>query len=592
MTIDTASKRNEKYIRRLLGPLFRFWQKHQWLLISALWIIALYLGFVGLSKYTDSLGQDLSVQDLFYLLLQLITLESGAVTSPPPWELEVARFSLPALAAFTAVQALALLFKERAQLISLRFIRDHIVVCGLSQKGFLLARGFLEAGDKVVVIELDEDNDLIEQCKARGAIVIMGDAADRTLLQQAVIQRSRGLLAVCDDDGTNAEIAVQAQQVLASKKRAPLTCIVHIVDPLLCDLLREKEISRDGFPALRLELFNIYQRGAQLMWESFPIESATQSSPDSDPHLLVVGLGNLGENVVIHAARSWYMQHPLGDHQLRITVIDHQAQARCEALTVRYPKLASSCALRPLSMDVSSPEFYHADFLQEVGGGSTVNAVYICLDHESLALSAALTLLQHLKDSAALIAVRMPEETGLGSLLSGQQESTGSFGSIHAFGLLERTCTPDLLWGGTHEILAQALYKEYARLGAHVDVRTWDQLSRQEKESNRLQVDRIGEILSAVEYAISPLTDWGNPIEFSSSEIETMARCEHEHWCEDLRRKGWSYAPQKKNPKKKTHPALLAWEDLPEVDKEKNRNPVREIPELLASVGFTIDRTG
>jgi hypothetical protein len=69
-----------------------------------------------------------------------------------------------------------------------------------------------------------------------------------------------------------------------------------------------------------------------------------------------------------------------------------------------------------------------------------------------------------------------------------------------------------------------------------------------------------------------------------------MARMEHERWYEELRLDGWTYAPGPKNPSVKTHPDLVSWEALPDLEKEKNRVTVRELPGFLARAGFQIYR--
>jgi voltage-gated potassium channel Kch len=581
-----------------LYTLTRALQGRSWILIGALWVTALALGYAGLLRYSESVGYPRTVRDLFYLLLQLVTLESGAVTGAVPWELEIARFALPALAAITVIQALAVLFHEQVQLLSLRTIRGHIVICGLSRKGLLLAKGFLESAQRVVIIELDEANDFIEQCKARGAIVLTGDATDRSILEQAATHRARCLIAVCDDDGINAEIAVQAQAISASRSHTPLTCIVHIVDPQLCDLLREKEIASAEFDSLRLELLNIFFRGAKLMWESFTNSQERAVYAGKPPRVLVVGLGKLGENLVIHATRSWQRTDSQHDGRLQVTVVDREADWKCEALRVRYPQLEKYCDLKPNALDVKSPEFYGATFFNQPPGEVDLDAAFICLDDDSLGLSVGLTLLRHLRDSHVPIFVRMKEHAGLAYLLRTAPDSDSAFRNLHAFGLLDRTCTPDLLLGGTHEVLARALHEEYVR-SQEVERSDetvaqpipWDHLPEETKESNRRQVDHLGAMLKAVGCTIAPLMDWGaEPLQFSEDEIEVMARLEHERWCADQVRHGWKFAPGKKDIQNRTHPDLLPWENLPEPEKEKNRIPSRELPALLTRVGFSVVR--
>jgi hypothetical protein len=119
----------------------------------------------------------------------------------------------------------------------------------------------------------------------------------------------------------------------------------------------------------------------------------------------------------------------------------------------------------------------------------------------------------------------------------------------------------------------------------------WDNLPERIKESNRRQADHIGLKLKAIGCGISPLRDWEAPkFEFTSQQIEVMARMEHERWSQERRSAGWRYAPGERDRVRKTHPSLVDWGALPDSEKDKNRITVRELPHLLASAGFEIYR--
>jgi hypothetical protein len=54
-------------------------------------------------------------------------------------------------------------------------------------------------------------------------------------------------------------------------------------------------------------------------------------------------------------------------------------------------------------------------------------------------------------------------------------------------------------------------------------------------------------------------------------------------------RAGWKFGPVK-DIQKKISPALIPWEELPDEEKEKDRNFVRKLPAFLADAGFQILR--
>ena len=106
-----------------------------------------------------------------------------------------------------------------------------------------------------------------------------------------------------------------------------------------------------------------------------------------------------------------------------------------------------------------------------------------------------------------------------------------------------------------------------------------------------MQADHISLQLSRIQCEIIPQMDWdSSPFEFSADEIEKMAIMEHIRWMDERILQKWKYTKGPKNIKRKRTPHLVSWENLPEEMKDLNRATVREIPALLATVGFEIQR--
>ena len=61
------------------------------------------------------------------------------------------------------------------------------------------------------------------------------------------------------------------------------------------------------------------------------------------------------------------------------------------------------------------------------------------------------------------VVVRMAQDAGLAVLLRDVDAGSERFRDLRAFGLLDRTCHPDQVLRGTHEILARAIHEEYLR---------------------------------------------------------------------------------------------------------------------------------
>ena len=578
--------------------LHHWWQDIKWPILIAMAIFSLALGYIGFARYAATHGETPSALDLLYQTLQLVSMNSGLVPGPINWQLQVARFLIPALTVYTALSAIALIFSEQMQVFKLWRIKEHVIICGLGRKGALLVEQFRALDMDVVVLEQDEGNDWLEIARSLGAVVLVGEAADPDLLHQAKVDRAKYLIAVLGDDGANAEVAVRAEELMQERSTGVLTCLIHIVDPQLYDLLREKELGDQNQSGYRLELFNIYDRGARMMLHSGG-EPGVKHAPGSIPgHILVIGMGKLGESVILHHIKQWRENNLSKNDRLQITVIDRDAQLKAESLCVRFPQLEQVCNIVPLQMEVNSPDYLRAKFLQNPSEQNAVERVYVCLDDDSFGLQAGLSLLHQMKSHKVPIVIRMVEDTGLATLLGDGDTHLNSFNELHAFGLLNQTCTADLLLGGTHEILAHELHSVYLSQQVIDEGKTeqnealvpWEQLPERLKESNRVQATNISNTLAATGYRIMQLRDWdAGELEFPPQEVEIMSRKEHERWCNERKQDGWVHGPER-DVGKKTNPDLVDWDKLPEEEKEKNRRFVRKLPRSLARAGFQIER--
>ena len=597
----TGKSEREKIMRQR-KILHRWWSDYSWFIILTLGFSSLILGFIGFWKNGLATGEERTILDNLYLTLGLLSLNTGAVPGLVSWELQIARFLVPAVTAYTAVLAFTTIFIQQTDRIRLWFVRDHIIVCGLGRKGFRLANQFLEQGNPVVVIEVNDGNDWIENIRSSGVIVIQGDATDPELLEKVNLNRARCLISVLGDDGKNAEVAVQAEKLSCKRKEDTLTCIIHIFDSRLWGLLREKELHTNHNPHFRLELFNIFDRGARLMLQNNPPWKADPTN--RQPHVLVVGLGKMGQRLVVEAARGWRMHNTDPAGKIHISAVDLDAEQKIEFLRVHYPRLDDVCELKTINMDILSGDFERLGSLFINNDTCFLDLVYVCLDDESFSLQTGLRLNHQLRTYPIPIVLRMAESGGLALLLGEDPGTQTSFGNLRIFDLFDQTCTAELLEKGTHEVLARNLHTVYLKgiqlsgkdLQPNAALVPWNDLPEYLKENNRQQADRIPIMLETAGYRIAPLRDWeaihfqfseGEPGE--TNEVALMAPVEHELWCREHQEDGWRLGTER-DPQKKIHSNLVPWENLPPSEQEKNKKYIRGLPKLLARAGFQIEK--
>ena len=59
---------------------------------------------------------------------------------------------------------------------------------------------------------------------------------------------------------------------------------------------------------------------------------------------------------------------------------------------------------------------------------------------------------------------------------------------------------------------------------------------------------------------------------------------EHRRFCAERFLAGWRHAPGPKDPVAKTNPTLVPWEEISEMEKDKDRDQVRQIPGIVSAM--------
>src|SRR5262249_15071588 len=151
-----------------------------------------------------------------------------------------------------------------------------------------------------------------------------------------------------------------------------LTCVAHIMDPQLCALLREREFETHSARRMRLEFFNLFELGARVLLEDYDF-SRLAGSAKAPPNIVVIGLGRLGEALVVAGARQWWLAEDREGREgrrLGVILVDANAGRIADSLRARHPGLDKTCALTVREMDVRGAEFIRANLLGPEGDGS------------------------------------------------------------------------------------------------------------------------------------------------------------------------------------------------------------------------------
>jgi hypothetical protein len=361
--------------------------------------------------------------------------------------------------------------------------------------------------------------------------------------------------------------------------------------------MQDLEFGYGLFPSFRLEVINIFERGARLLVSNYFMFNPKIIQKNNTPSLLIFGRSRLTENVILQITRAWSEIADKENIRLDITVVAEKAQTWINEIRLRYPKLTELChfTLHDLSSEV--PLIQQTDNMDIDPSKCEYDFIFVGLENTTSGLQTALSIRHWLESNQPPIILYLPDDSGLARLLSDAQNNQQLIKNIISFRLVEETISPRLVLDGTHEVLAKAIHEDYLRhrladglqMGEKRAMVNWEDLPNDLKESNRRQVDHIRMKLNKIDYGIKPIQDWESVnFQFSADEIEELARMEHEHWMEERLKNGWVYKSGPKNPEQKTHPDLLPWEKLSGTAKEKDRQPSILLPKLLARAGFQI----
>jgi hypothetical protein len=148
-----------------------------------------------------------------------------------------------------------------------------------------------------------------------------------------------------------------------------------------------------------------------------------------------------------------------------------------------------------------------------------------------------------------------------------------------------------------HETWRALAREEGWSMQPHLD-RPYAQLAEIDKEDNRAAARRIPEVLSLAGLGLRS-DENHKPVIITADELrarlennmERLAEAEHDGWLAQRRQNGWRWAATRDDARKQ-HPAMLPYANLPEREKDKDRNTIRHYPDFAAHSGYRIAPIG
>jgi hypothetical protein len=226
---NSHPNRNRRLSRSIVIPVFFFGST----IIAGTIGYSLYLQ--TLPAYADASTIQLGIEGFFrslgFLVLAMGTL--GPVDTIPLLLITISRVSGFLFFFYAALTGISILFAER--LLPLRIEiwahlghlpgfdpRGHVIVCGIGDDGYALAKEALNNGWNVVAIDT-EINDRTAELESIGASVIKGDASHIELLEhRARLRHAEDIFVTTNNDATNSDIVEAINQWKATNNSGQL----------------------------------------------------------------------------------------------------------------------------------------------------------------------------------------------------------------------------------------------------------------------------------------------------------------------------------------------------------------------------------
>lgn len=594
-------------------------------IILVLVFLSAVTGVWGWELYYRASGETISPDAAIYKSLQLFVFNVDLSNSPIPLPLNIARFFSPFILATAIIRKLVAATSQQLDILRVRlFFRNHYIVCGLGAVGYQIAQDCLASGVKVVVIEKNPENPGIPEIISKGGIVFTGDATDRNLLKKTRPGYAAAVFAVTDEDPVNLQIFISCQSVNPMKRPAvavpELRYLIHIAESATIKMVYEGDAcqkagslkglaplsgatvitgsEQPGNPDYYLKPFNINQIAAEKVLNDYPPDRWYEvNSREASPlHILIIGLGNIGENLLVSFARTAHYRCNIPDvgdttsvsRKNTVHLVDTNAVTRLGEIRALYPGIDDVVDCRIVSEPTRSFNRHHLETLIRENG---IRLVYLGLEEDNERFMVTHMLQEYrLRNELQVVSLIPTHSLSPVSALTSKE-------TVSEFNILGETCRKAVLINEKLDETAIRINSLYSNGNQKTDAaaaeKAWKSLNENLKQSNRFIAAHIPVKVRAMN--LDPDTcssdEIRNALRSDPALFEDLEHVEHIRFVAERILAGWvpatgeqgnlDKAALKKLKESKINRTLKPFRHLNEADREFNRNFLLNIHELF-----------
>jgi hypothetical protein len=562
---------------------------------------AVILGFIGFGGLVwphsaHDFGQVAQVWlDASYNTAGLLTFRLPRNFEQPdlPWELQIARFLLPALGIWLSLRVYLRLTRQKLRFFALFRLSDHVIVVGPGARASAIAR-LCKAGDSkrnLVYISDTEGDSALADLSALGAIIIHAPPLVADTYVRANLKRARSIVIAGDRGTDNIRACETIRAVVLDERPADLpalSLVLAIDSPEMAAVVDASfHEARDRRIEYRLldPLDNIAQG---LIRRLLPL----LGSPNGPPTVVMIGWSGAAPAICRRLLRN-------GPPGFQLDVADENAELIKSALFASAPGLAGLSGLSFITCDTGPSLLANAQIAEAL---RTLPVAVVIVSGTSDDSNFRITVqlrrfgrTQHLW-TPPIYVQQQTSNVALESLKKLIAAETIDVSRIYAFGSVDEQFAPAAVLHDVDETMARAVHERYLeemRLQApHAkpmpNTAPWEDLMETFRAASRAQAEHIDVKLANVQ-CCRVAREGGADFAFSDEEIERLSKLEHWRWCVDRWFNGWTYGPQKKG-ELLQHDQLKPYEDLTESQKDLDREAVCNLPRMLALSNAAIQR--